>query len=264
MKFSSFSGFLLLGMFFCGGRIFAGGLETQAQEEAPSPKAETPRRIADIEVRGNQIVSTNTILSKIKSQKGEALVQEAVNEDLKRLYATGFFEDIKMEVEEKPDGYKLVVEVVEKPIIRQIILEGFTVFKEDKLRKEIKVIEGQILDQKAVKQGVEAIRKLYADKGFRFVDIQSEVDVNRQTKEATVYIRINEGQKYKIKSIRFEGAKAFKPKKLLKLMKTRKKGWFRSGVFQDTVFEKDLERLALFYQQEGYLDVKIEPDVGPA
>lgn len=232
---------------------------TPSPAPTPMPTPQHPNRIVGIDVRGNKIVSTNAILNKMKSQKEQPLVQETVNEDIKRLYAAGFFQDIKMEVEEKPEGYKLIVEVVEKPIVRQIIIEGFTKFKEDRLRKEMKLLDGQILDHKAIKQGVEAIKKLYNDKGFRFVDVQSEVDVNRQTKEATVYIRINEGEKYKIKGIRFEGAKAFKPKKLSRLMKTKKKGLFRPGVFKEAVFQKDLERVRLYYQQEGYLDVKIEP-----
>lgn len=231
--------------------------EKATKEES---KGERPNRIVELEVAGNQIVSTSTILGKIKSQKGGALVQESVNEDIKRLYATGFFQDIKMEVEELSEGYKLIVNVVEKPVVKQIILEGFTKFNEDKLRKELKFIEGQILDQRAVKQGAEAVKKLYRDKGFKFVDVESEVDVNRETKEATVYIRVEEGAKYRIKSVTFEGANAFKHKKLRKFMKTKKKGLFRRGIFKQDEFAEDLERLQLFYQQEGYLDVKISPE----
>ena len=226
-------------------------------EKAPRPKQ--PIRIADVEVRGNQIVSTHTILSKMKLRKGEAILQETINDDIQRLYSTGFFQDIQMEVEEKPQGYKLIVAVTEKPIVREIIFEGAISFKEDKLRKELKILEGQILDRKAVKKGVDAIRKLYGDKAFRFVDIQPQIDVNPVTREATLRIKINEGKKYKIKSLHFDGGKAFKPAKLRRLMKTKAKGWFRSGVFKEDVFQKDLERLKLFYQQEGYLDVKVEP-----
>ncbi len=238
-------------------------LSPESLKELPSEEPQKPARpnqILDIEIRGNQIVSTNTILSKISSQKDTPLVQETVNEDLKRLYATGYFQDIKMEVEERPEGYVLVVQVIEKPVIRQIVLEGFSVFKEDKLRKQMKVVEGQILDNRAVKEGVEAIKKLYADKGFRFVDVQSELKVDHATKEATVYIRVIEGERFKIKSVAFEGNQAFRQKKLIKLMKTRKKGWFfRSGVFKESTFQKDVEQIQLFYQQEGYLDVKVVP-----
>lgn len=235
--------------------------DESAPEAAARPQqAARPNIITDVQVKGNQVVGTNTILSKIRSQKGEPLRQEIVNEDIKRLYATNFFQDIRMEVEEQPDGYVLVVSVVEKPIIKEVRIEGAGDVKEDKIRKELNVIEGQVLDRQAIKKGTEAVRLLYANKGFKFVNVDSDVTVNEETKEAKVVVRITEGEKYKIQTINFEGVHAFKEKKLRKLMKTKPKAWFRSGIFKEENFEKDLERLRFYYQQEGYLDVKIEPD----
>ncbi|MBI3306510.1 MAG: outer membrane protein assembly factor BamA [Candidatus Omnitrophica bacterium] len=231
-----------------------------AAEQTPAPEGEKrPNKIVEIEVRGNQIISTATILGKVKSQKDEVLVQEVINEDVKRLYATGYFQDIRMELEEQPEGYKVIIVVDEKPVIKEILIEGAIAFKEEKLRKELKVLEGQILDRKAVKAGVETIRKLYGDKGFRFVTIDSEVKVENQTREATVIVRIVEGEKYKIKKLDFTGVTAFKKKKLTKLMKTKPDKWYTSGVFKEANFQKDLEKIQLFYQQEGYLDVKVSP-----
>jgi len=225
--------------------------------QAPEPPA---KKVVAVEVRGNKIVSTNTILSKIQTKQGLPLKQQTVNEDIKRLYATGFFDDVKLEVEELPEGYKLIAEVDEKPIIKEIVLEGAASFKEDKLRKTLGVMEGQILDRKAVKKGEEEIRKLYANKGYRFVDLQVLVNVDPQTKESVITIKINEGKQYKITKISFEGNKAFKAKQLRKYMKTREKIWFLFGTFKEGEFEKDLEKISFFYQKEGYLDVKVAPD----
>ncbi len=237
-----------------------GPVQPPASSVPAAPK--TPNVILAIDVRGNQLVSTNTVLSKMRTREGQPLVQESINDDIKRLYAAGYFQDIRVDVEEAPQGYKLHIDVIEKPIVREVVIEGATIFKEDKLRKELKLVEGQILDRKAVKVGVEAIRKLYANKGFRFVDIDSEVKVNPQSKEATVFIRVKEGLKFKIKDIKIEGNAAFKEKKLKKFMKTKSKKvvFLRSGVFKQENFEKDMERLKLFYAQEGYLDVKIDPE----
>ncbi|HOW88257.1 MAG TPA: outer membrane protein assembly factor BamA [Candidatus Omnitrophota bacterium] len=228
-----------------------------SQAQAP---AEQVKKVVTVEVRGNRIVSTNTVLSKIQSKEGAALKQQTINEDIKRLYATGFFEDVKLEVEDLPEGYKLIVVVDEKPVIKQIVIEGGTSFKEDKLRKTLGVIEGQILDRKAVKKGEEDIRKLYADKGFRFVDLQTEVNVDPQTKEAAITIKIFEGKKFKISKISFEGNQTFKSKQLRKLMKTKERIWFLFGNFKEGDFEKDLEKISFFYQKEGYLDVKVSPE----
>ncbi len=232
-----------------------------APAEAPAASVPQPpqKTVVSVDVRGNRIVSTNTILSKIQTKQGLTLKQQTVNEDIKRLYGTGFFEDVKLEVEELPEGFKLIVVVEEKPIIKQIVIEGATSFKEDKLRKTLGVMEGQILDRKAVKKGEEEIRKLYADKGYRFVDLQAEVNVDPQTKEAVVTIKVFEGKKFKITKISFEGNQSFKTKELQKLMKTKEKKWFLFGTFKEGDFEKDLEKIAFFYQKEGYLDVKVVP-----
>lgn len=233
---------------------------------APAPATANPSSapkvttVTAVEVRGNRIVSTNTILSKVQTKQGLALKQQTVNEDIKRLYATGFFEDVKLEVEETSSGYKLIVEVDEKPIVKQITFDGSITFKEEKLRKTLGVIEGQILDRKAVKKGEEEIRKLYADKGFRFVDLQVSVNVDPSTKEAVIAFKISEGKKFKISKISFEGQHAFKAKQLSKLMKTKSKKWFLFGTFKEGDFEKDLEKISFFYQKEGYLDVKVVPE----
>lgn len=224
------------------------------------PQAKNEKKVVAVDVRGNRIVSTNTVLSKIQTKQGLTLKQQTVNEDIKRLYATGFFEDVKLEVEELPEGYRLIVEVDEKPIIKQITFEGVTSFKEDKLRKTLGVIEGQILDRKAVKKGEEEIRKLYANKGFRFVDLRVAVNMDPQTKESVITIKVFEGKKFKITKISFEGVKAFKSKQLKKLMKTKTKKWFLFGTFKEDDFEKDLEKISFFYQKEGYLDVKVLPE----
>jgi len=234
----------------------AGPLAPEAVPQAP----ERPNLILDVEVRGNQIISTGVILNQMKSRKGAPLLQDDINEDLKRLYKTGYFKDIRIELEEEAEGFRLIVHVDEKPVIRQIVLDGFSTFKEDDLRKELKILEGQILDERALKDGVDAIQKKYRSKGFRFVEVESEVNVNDRTKEATIEIHILEGEKYKIREIHFQGLKAFKEKKIRKLMKTKKDKLFTSGVFNEENFQKDLDRIQLYYQQEGYLDAKVSPE----
>jgi outer membrane protein insertion porin family len=236
------------------------GQSSAPDTSRPQASAEQAKKVITVEVRGNRIVSTNTVLSKIQSKEGAALKQQTINEDIKRLYATGFFEDVRLEVEDLPEGYKLIVVVDEKPVIKQIVIEGGTSFKEDKLRKTLGVIEGQILDRKAVKKGEGDIRKLYADKGFRFIDLQTEVNVDPQTKEAAITVKIFEGKKFKISKISFEGNQTFKSKQLRKLMKTKERKWFLFGTFKEGDFEKDLEKISFFYQKEGYLDVKVSPE----
>ncbi|MDD5084460.1 MAG: outer membrane protein assembly factor BamA [Candidatus Omnitrophica bacterium] len=100
------------------------------------------------------------------------------------------------------------------------------------------------------------------NKGYKFVEVKSEVDVNEETKEAVVYILISEGEEYKINKISFEGVKSFKVGEVKALLKTKPKGWIwflQPGVFKEDQFREDLDRVEGFYQKNGFLDVKVVP-----
>ena len=61
---------------------------------AGGPVHESAPEVTAVEVEGNKIVSTSTILTKIKTRPGDHLSQTTVDEDIKRLYSTGFFTDV--------------------------------------------------------------------------------------------------------------------------------------------------------------------------
>ncbi len=237
----------------------------QPTAEAPS-QPETQKRsfkVLRIDVRGNRVVGTQTILNKMKTQPGSELTQSGINEDVKRLYGTGFFEDIRIDVEETAEGVHLIVVVDEKPIIRHIVIEGNQLMKERDIRKDLNLIEGQVLDGFSVKEGVNKVRERYTNKGFQFADISYRVDTNRQTKEATITVRVNEGAKYRIGKVAFEGVQSFKERRLRKLMRTRARRilLLRFGAFHEDHFRNDLDNLTSFYQSQGFLDVRVDYDV---
>src|SRR3989338_8347396 len=86
----------------------------QSEEQQPAatetdaqPQAKRSLTVLRIDVRGNRAISTNTILNNMKTQMGTELSQQILNEDVKRLYATGFFQDVRIDLEEKQAGVQL-------------------------------------------------------------------------------------------------------------------------------------------------------------
>jgi len=234
--------------------------DAKAGDVSANPSGTEEKKVVAVEILGNQVISTQTILSKMRTRKGAILRQQMVNEDIKRLHATRYFEDIQIKLEDLTDGYKLYVTVTEKPIIKEIQIAGHTVYKDEKLRKALGLVEGEVIDENKLREGVEEIRKLYAKKGFRFIEVKSDVQKDAGSGQATVKILIEEGKKYKIGKVVFEGNTRFKSKELLKLMKNRPKKWFMFGTFKEDEFDQDLERVYFQYQKEGYLDVKVAPE----
>lgn len=217
--------------------------------------------VSDVEVQGNVIVSNTTVLSKIKLRKGQSLSREVINQDIKRLYSTGFFKDVKVDIVSKGNDYSVVFIVDEKPVVKKITIKGNTVFKKHTILKEISLEEGQVLDNKLLKEAMHNIELKYKKKGYRFIFVEDAVTVDADKKEARITITINEGGKFKIAAIAFEGNESFPAKRLRKIMKTKKRGLIRRKGFDQFVFEDDVDRIKLFYQKNGFLDVTVDPVV---
>lgn len=233
-----------------------------ATEAAPENKPAQNLTVLSVKVRGNQVISTNTILNKIMTREGVTLSQENVNEDIKRLYATGFFRDIRFDVEPTPAGVNMILTVEEKPVVKRIIIQGNKTFNEQKLRKEVAIVEGQILDERLVVEGAQKIEQRYLNRGFRFVKATYNIAVDDASREAVVTFQVNEGEAYRIRSVQITGNKTFAASRIVKLMKTKKRNlwFFRRGIFKEDAFKNDTDRVIAFYQDEGFLDVKVVPD----
>lgn len=240
---------------------------TQAPETAPASEAAPVKPVVEETVKGvyivgNKTVSSSLILSKVKTKPQDAYKKSTVDEDIKRIYGLGYFSDVKAEVKEFADGLEVVFIVVEKPPIGQIIFAGNKNIRDERLKKELKVKQDEILDERQLKEGIKAIRELYYRKGFTHSKVDYAIRLDPITNKAVVTIMVDEGKRVKIRKITFEGNRAFKSGALLKLMATRTAWWFiRSGVFNEDAFDADLDKLRAFYESNGYLDAKFEPEL---
>ncbi|MCM8778801.1 MAG: outer membrane protein assembly factor BamA [Candidatus Omnitrophica bacterium] len=219
------------------------------------------RVISSIQIVGNVTVSSSTILSKIKSKAGQTFSQKELDEDLKRLYATGYFSDIKIDLRETSEGVMVIFNVQERPVIESISFEGNRLFRKEKLEKAVGSKVNDFLNPRQIKQDKEEIIRMYKDKGYIQVEVGEKIEVDPQTNYARVKFIINEKFRARIKKIKVEGNKSYPRGKILKLVKTKPAGIFRSGVFKPEVLEEDKERIKTFYQDAGYMDVEVESAV---
>lgn len=230
---------------------------TSAQE---SSKGEE-KTVLDVRVIGNKNVSSASIMAKVKIRPGQVYSPQLIDEDIKRLYATGFFTDVAVDVEEKPAGVIVTFKVKETPYVEEVTFEGNRVFRSEKLAQWIETKTGQFLDKWQLKTDIEEIRRRYLEKGYAQVNVDYKLDIDETTNRAKVRIIINEGGRIKISKIEVEGVKSFKKKQILKLMKTKARNWvFWMGVYKEEVFKEDIDKIKDFYKRNGYLDVKVEYD----
>jgi len=257
----------LLTLFFLAGSM--GISLVSAQESAPiTTPVTTPapaKLVTAIEIKGNKAISTNVVISKMKSKIGSPYQENIVSDDLKRLYLLGFFSDIKIDTEDYNDGVKIIVTVQERPIIDKIIFSGIVhlTVSDIKIKDALKSKEGQYLDYPNLAEDMRIIKKMYEKIGFSNVQIDYVVDLNKDTQRAKVQFNIAEGKKVRVNNIFIEGNAMFSDRKLLRLMKTKKAWFFNAGVLKEDVLAEDIERIKSFYKKEGFIDVTAESQVKP-
>ncbi|MBU1042981.1 MAG: outer membrane protein assembly factor BamA [Candidatus Omnitrophica bacterium] len=217
------------------------------------------RVINKLKVTNNKVVSEQTILSKLKSKEGSEYSPLILSDDIKRLYATGLFNDVSADLVDEADGLTVVFKVEEKPMLKEIVFTGNRRVRTKKLKVEMTVKTGEIFDQFQLKEDIVNLKKLYAKKGYSL----AELDYSFEEKEHSVIVTITvkEGKRIRIRKISFEGNGYFDDARLRKIIKTKKRGWFNSGFFKEDVWAEDTDRLNNFYRMDGFIDALIEPTI---
>ena len=226
---------------------------------------ETQRLVTKVEVEGNKNISGATILSKVRTRKGSTFSELVASDDLKRLYALGYFTDINIDIADQEGGVAVIFRVVEKPILSKISISGNKSIRTEKLEKLIKSKTDEFFNVQQLKQDMRDIQKAYEARGYPLADIDYQLETDEETNEAKAKIVIQEKMRVKIKGIKIEGNEEFSDKRILKLMRTRRDTLFTSGVYREEVLDLDLERINSFYEQNGFLDIEVtcEKSFGP-
>ena len=245
---------------------FAQQEEQKTESESPAPAAQAPeeaKTVTAIEIKGNKAISTNTIISKMKTHMGSVYNENIISDDLKRLYLLGFFSDIKMDTVPYKDGLKVIFTVVERPVIEKISFSGIArlTMKDEKIKQSLKSKETQYLDYPSLAEDVRALKKLYEKIGYGQADVSYQVSLNKDNNKANVQFNVVEGRKITVKKIFVQGNKNFKTGRILGLLKTKQRWLFNAGLYKEEVLKEDIERVKAFYHKEGFVDVAADSEV---
>jgi outer membrane protein insertion porin family len=223
--------------------------------------AQEGQRVLAIEVRGAKTVAKETVLAKVQTKAGGPYANAVVSEDIRRLFALGYFTDVRADVERLPEGLKLIFVVREKPVVEAIEVEGARAIPKARVLELFGVQRGQLYDPRAVKEGLELVKAEYARKGFSQCDVASRVETDEAANEARLHLVVDEGGKARVTQVLVEGNQAFSDRRIRKLLKTKRRRWFLHGVYNEQVLEEDLERVRVFYRTHGYQDAEAASSV---
>lgn len=221
--------------------------------------------IASIKPEGNKRIDKGAIAHKIKTKPGDIYSPSALRNDLKAIFAMGYFDDVNVKVNETPEGKEVVFLITEKPLISKVEYSGINELSEDDVKEASNVHANTIVNPVTINKSGEAIKALYKSKGY--YDTKVTPQISFPTKDqAVVRFIIEEGAKIYIKEIGFTGNTSFSSKELLDVMKTSEKGFLSwltdSGLLKTDQLNQDSAAIASFYNNHGYLEVKVgEPVV---
>lgn len=224
----------------------------------------TGGKIARVEIQhvGPANVADDLIRANIHVRSGDAYLPGTVDEDIRNLYATGLFYNIRVSSERKDEGLVLTYVVQAMPRLTDIKFTGNKKYSDDRLKKKLTSKIGEPLNEQKLFSDSQAIQTMYQKSGYPGTTVEAKPQITEASGRGTVTFEIKESPKVKIMQVDFVGAQAFSQSKLRKQIKLRGRWMFSwltgSDVFKDEQLLEDRERLAEFYREKGYIDFEIK------
>ena len=217
--------------------------------------------VSSIVVQGNQRVDADTIRSYFRPGPGGRLDNFAIDEGVKALYATGLFQDIRPSVERN----RLVITVIENPVINRIAFEGNKKVKDEQLKAEIQSRERGTLSRPVVQADVARLVDVYRRSGRFDIRVDPKI-IELPNNRVDLVFEITEGAKTGIKSIDFVGNRYYSSYRLKEVIKTSSTGLLSflqtTDIYDPDRVEADRELLRRFYLKHGFIDVRVVSAVG--
>lgn len=209
-----------------------------------------------IDVRGAQRVGVDAVRSNITIKPGTSFSNADIDESVKRLYATGFFSDVRISV----SGGTLVVTVSENQLVNQVVFNGNRKVKDEKLQAVVQTQPLGPYSESLIASDIERIKEAYAGIGRSDVEVTTQVVTVAEGRVNLAFV-INEGERTKITQINFVGNQAYSDGRLASVIQTKRSNMLsfltRRDVYNEDKLRADEEALRQFYYNHGYADFRI-------
>ncbi|AMN42345.1 outer membrane protein assembly factor BamA [Rhodoplanes sp. Z2-YC6860] len=243
-------GLCLVGAVLSGG-ILAAGFGAVATSTHAFAQA------SQIVVEGNRRVEAETVRSYFRTNPGERLDSFKIDQALKALYATGLFQDVRI----NQSGGRLVVTVIENPVINRVAFEGNKKIKDDQLANEVQSRARGTLSRPTVQADVQRVVEIYRRNGRFDIRVEPKI-IDLPNNRVDLVFEIHEGEKTGVKKIIFVGNKSYGDQRLKDEIKTQETFWLFSFLQQADIYdpdriEADRDLLRRFYLKHGFADVRV-------
>ena len=245
----------------------------QLQLEA-APQAPQGEIVEKIEVSGNVLMETDTILFFSATRAGAPFDWATAQQDFRTMLNSGYFDNIVMSWRRGEEGVVITIEVKETALLKAVRIQGTAKVDTDALVERMEQLEMPVefekpVDKLLMRRAMDVLETmLQGEEGLQFVQIDFELETPDGFAEGTyvdaVY-NVVEGDEVRIENVYFEGATQFTQQELRWLAKRTGEHWLMSFITKNDRFswagyEIDMQTLSQEYRRLGYLDVQIASD----
>lgn len=227
--------------------------------------------VREIEIQGLQTLSEETLLYYLGLEVGKPIDQVELNRNIQTLWQRQLIDDLEIDAQPVEDGVKLVIKIVERPILRSVDYKGLKKISQTDVRdkiisERIGVREGTPLDRGELNRLKALIEGLYRDKGYRFAEATYVLETLGANEMRAVF-SVDEGDRVRIEDIDFEGNTVFSDFRLrLSMKKTKETGvlsrLLKRDIYNPATVGEDLDKVRDLYKKAGYKNVLLgDPEV---
>ncbi|UCE87226.1 MAG: outer membrane protein assembly factor BamA, partial [Deltaproteobacteria bacterium] len=238
--------------------------------EPALPAAVGPRvSVAEVRVRGNQRIEADAIRARVSTRAGDPYRPEQIAQDLREVYALGFFRNVRVFASDGVEGRIVTFEVEENPVVRQVSITGNESIDSEKIRDALTLTTGSTLDLPLLYENRARIEALYRAQGYYLAKVNYQIEAISPDTVA-IHFEVEENGKLRLRQIDFVGNEHFSDDELREGFKTKPwRPWSyvtrfldHSGTYSEPVFTQDLRNVEQKYMDAGFLRVEIsEPRV---
>ncbi|MCS7184901.1 MAG: outer membrane protein assembly factor BamA [bacterium] len=211
-------------------------------------------KVKNIEVTGVIFKKKSDVLELMNTKKGKPFNEKTLELDAKRIMESGEFEDVKISTKQAVSGDVIVVvEVVEKPVLKSVEIKGNKNLSTSKIKEAITLKAADVFDKFKAEGDVSIIKSLYYDEGFSKTDVQFYTTKDVKSKKLVLTYFIIEGEKILVSSITITGNKYYSNRYIGLKMKTKPK-----KVFKETVLYEDIDKIKMLYKTNGFSNAVVD------
>lgn len=222
--------------------------------------------LADVQVRGLRVLDPDRVLVRLASHKGSAPTPDEIDQDVRRVWDLGYFNDVKADLEQSGQGRVLVFTVDEKPRIDDVRVEGSDEVKITDITEAMSSRTGTVLNDKLLSEDLQKITELYRKKGYYLAEVTYNVISRPDGASAALVLNVKEGKKLYIKDVVIEGLEKVDRGDMEDFLSLKSRSlfsWFTgTGVLKEDMLERDSQAVQAYLVNQGYIEARVSaPEV---